>query len=223
MRPRSSAAAATLAARRICREGESWSAAFAAAREETGESPREEDVAREIRAWFALFAPEAHAETLLRKRRAALGVMERAPGLGLVLTGVVLSGAATERSVAELVTRTADEKEAVMGLLSAGLPADPFEGSWLTAFARRAGRGLVTLLTELAGEPVLVRVAPPRTPMPAAAEPDDNQLPAEAAGWTDAAALAALLAEREDLRAAACEKTRPAAECAPIILRRTPD
>lgn len=97
--------AAAFAARLICADLRTWKEAFRAARDFCGASPDEKLVASEIRRWQALFAPDAHAETLLRKRRAALSLMRRVPELGLRLVGVVLSGAATENSLPETVAR----------------------------------------------------------------------------------------------------------------------
>ena len=193
---RTEARAAALAAKLIAGESHTWRSAFETARRETGVRPAEGAVAREIRRWFALFAPEAHARTLLRKRSAALAFMRRAHGLDLRLTGVVLSGCATEDSVVELVVRAQSEKEAAIALLNAGLPAEPFDGSYPTAFARAAAkRGALTasLASEAAGEPLLIRVAAPHAALPAAAQPDDWQHPLEAAGSLDAAGLAALI------------------------------
>lgn len=122
--------------------------------------------------------------------------MRRAHGLDLRLTGVVLSGCATEDSVVELVVRAQSEKEAAIALLNAGLPAEPFDGSYPTAFARAAAkRGALTasLASEAAGEPLLIRVATPHAALPAAAQPDDWQHPLEAAGSLDAAGLSDLI------------------------------
>ncbi|WP_295477613.1 hypothetical protein [uncultured Sutterella sp.] len=188
--------AAAIAAKLIAGESHTWRSAFETARRETGANPPEGAVAREIRRWYALFAPEAHARTLREKRRAALAFMRRARGLDLCLTGVVLSGCATEDSVVELALRAESEKEAAIALLNAGLPADPFDGAYPTAFARAAAkRGALTatLASSSADEPVLIRVVAPHWALPAAARPDEWQHPLEAAGALDAAGLSELL------------------------------
>lgn len=193
---RTEARAAALAAKLIADESQTWRSAFETARRETGANPPEGAVACEIRRWYALFAPEAHARTLLEKRRAALAFMRRARGLDLRLTGVVLSGCATADSVVELILRAESEKEAAIALLNAGLPADPFDGSYPTAFARAAAKRsqlTATLASEWAGEPVLIRVAAPHAALPAAARPDEWQHPLEAAGALDAVGLAELI------------------------------
>lgn len=193
---RSETRAAALAAKLIAGESRTWRSAFDAARRETGVNPPEGAVAREIRRWFALFAPEAHARTLCAKRRAALDFMRRARGLDARLVGVVLSGCATEDSVVELVVRAESEKEAAIALLNAGLAADPFDAAYPTAFARSAAKRaqlLATLASGSMGEPVLVRVVSLHAALPAAARPDQWQQPLEAAGALDAAGVAALL------------------------------
>ena len=188
--------AAAFAARLICADLRTWKEAFRAARDFCGASPDEKLVASEIRRWQALFAPDAHAETLLRKRRAALSLMRRVPELGLRLVGVVLSGAATENSLPETVARGESEKDAAITLLNAGLMAEPFEASYPTAFMRRH-KGAFTLLTEIDGEEILIRVVPFGTTLPAPEKPDEWQREAEALGSAGPEELEALCFGKE--------------------------
>lgn len=188
---RQSQEAAAFAARLICADLSTWKEAFRAAREAYGCAPEEMRVATEIRRWQALFAPEAHAKTLLRKRRAALSLMRRVPELDLKLVGVVLSGAATENSLPETVARGESEKDAAITLLNAGLMAEPFEASYPTAFMRRR-KDALTLLTEMEGEEILIRIVPFGTTLPAPEKPDDWQQEAEALGSAGPAELETL-------------------------------
>ena len=188
--------AAAFAARLICADLRTWKEAFRAAREFCGASPDEKLVASEIRRWQALFAPDAHAEALLRKRRAALSLMRRVPELGLRLVGVVLSGAATENSLPETVARGESEKDAAITLLNAGLMAEPFEASYPTAFMRQH-KGAFTLLTEIDGEEILIRVVPFGTTLPAPEKPDEWQREAEALGSAGPEELEALCLGKE--------------------------
>ncbi|MDO5531843.1 hypothetical protein [Sutterella sp.] len=199
---RAAAEAAALAARLIAAESASWKSAFADARTATGAVPDAEAVAREIRRWFALFSPEAHARVLFEKRRAALELMRRVPELDLRLIGVVLSGEATERSPVELVTRAMGEKEAAITLLSAGLEAESFDTPWPTRFMRLRNSGsggvrrdVITIATSVAGETLLVRVAPPHAPLPADEAPDETQTALESSGSLGAQGVSALLDE----------------------------
>lgn len=187
--------AAALAARLIAAEGMSWSRAFREALAAAGARPDPDRVAGEIRRWFALFAPAEHARTLLEKRRAALFVMRRAPELGLRLVGVVLSGAATENSLPELVVTALEEKEATLALLNAGFDPEPFDEPYPTAYVRRlrGGRVPASSIVLAGGEPVLVRMPPAGTPLPAPGAPDDLQAPWEAAGSAGAETLARAL------------------------------
>lgn len=181
--------AAAFAARLICSDLQNWKDAFRAARENFGRDPDEKRVASEIRRWHALFAREAHVRTLQRKRRAALELMHRVPGLELKLVGVVLSGAATENSLPETVARGESEKDAAIALLNAGLPAEPFEASYPTSFVRKR-RDALTLMTEIADEPVLIRIVPFGTSLPAPEKPDEWQSELEARGSVGEAELA---------------------------------
>lgn len=187
---------AAFAARLICADLRTWKEAFRAAREFCGASPDEKLVASEIRRWQALFAPDAHAEALLRKRRAALSLMRRVPELGLRLVGVVLSGAATENSLPETVARGESEKDAAITLLNAGLMAEPFEASYPTAFMRRH-KETFTLLTEIDGEEILIHVVPFGTTLPAPEKPDEWQREAEALGSAGPEELEALCLGKE--------------------------
>lgn len=184
--------AAAFAARLICSDLQSWKDAFRAARENFGRDPDERLVASEIRRWQALFAPEAHALMLQRKRRAVLELMRRVPELELKLVGVVLSGAATENSLPETVARGESEKDAAIALLNAGLAADPFEISYPTAFVRRR-RDALSIATEIEEEPVLIRIVPFGTTLPAAEMPDEWQTELEARGSVGEAELALIL------------------------------
>ena len=187
---------AAFAARLICADLRTWKEAFRAAREFCGASPDEKLVASEIRRWQARFAPDAHAEALLRKRRAALSLMRCVPELGLRLVGVVLSGAATENSLPETVARGESEKDAAITLLNAGLMAEPFEASYPTAFMRRH-KETFTLLTEIDGEEILIRVVPFGTTLPAPEKPDEWQREAEALGSAGPEELEALCLGKE--------------------------
>ena len=184
--------AAALAAKLIAEEGRTWARAFRDAEAALGAKPDPDLTASEIRRWFALFSPTEHQATLDSKRRAAFTVMERVPELGLKLVGVVLSGAATEASPAELVAVGAGEKEAFLAFLNAGLSPEPLERPYPTAFARRVKK-LDTFVLDLGGEPVLVRIAPERTLLPGPAEPDEWQAEWEAAGALGKEALAQAL------------------------------
>ena len=65
-----------------------------------------------------------------------------------------------------------------------------------TAFARRVGeKCLDSLLLDVRGEPVLVRIVPEHTPLPALTRPDEFQAEWEAAGSISSDALAQVLSD----------------------------
>ena len=160
--------AAAVAAKLIAAEGRTWARAFRDAQRSVGIRPDPNLTASEIRRWFALFAPHEHQALLAAKRHAALHVMRSVPELNCRLIGVVLSGAAVETSPAELVAIGTGEKEAFLALLNAGFLPEPLDAPYPTAFARRVGeKCLDSLLLDVRGEPVLVRIVPEHTPHPA--------------------------------------------------------
>lgn len=208
---RTDQAAADFAARLIIEEEITWSAAAADAFDRFGVRPEGAQVAQALRRRFALFSPQAHAETLHGKRQAALFVMTRASdfaGLSLSLIGHVLEGSATEQSAVELVAtslasgQSLDDKTVSLALLAAGFEPTVLDAPYPTAFerqalaGRRAGRTadrLVTLLVYAGDEPVLIRVPLRPMPLPKPVPPDPYQSEQEAAGSADSHALQALL------------------------------
>lgn len=188
--------AAAVAAKLIAAEGRTWARAFRDAQRSVGIRPDPNLTASEIRRWFALFAPHEHQALLAAKRHAALHVMRSVPELNCRLIGVVLSGAAVETSPAELVTIGTGEKEAFLALLNAGFLPEPLDAPYPTAFARRVGeKCLDSLLLDVRGEPVLVRIVPEHTPLPALTRPDEFQAEWEAAGALPSDALAQVLSD----------------------------
>ena len=175
-------AAATFAARLVCREHYSREEASRAAQEETGQWPERALLEREIRRWLKLFDPH-YALRLMQQRRAALFLMQVAPALDLRLVGPVLSGAATEDDPAELVTRHGDVKEALLTFLNAGFDPEALEKE--TAFVIRVKE-----------EPVIVHVLRPNAPFPVRSfgELDSDQAPLERAKSVDARDLMRLIA-----------------------------
>ena len=182
--------AAAAAAAMIAGGRERWSKALAQAEASFGVRPSEALVASEIRRWCALFMPEEHRAMLRRKREAALSVMQALAEWEPVLTGHVLSGAATADTAVTVAVRTDDEKGVELSLLSLGVEFDVLDASG------EGRRSSVSLLSECRGENVVITVAssypPGRT-----TEPDAWQHPLEARARIDAAALERLL---EDAR-----------------------
>lgn len=181
---RSAACAATL----IAGERMRWAKAMTAAEAQTGIRPSEALVAREIRRWCAVFDDEHHRAVLLRKRRAALSVMTALDEWHPVLTGHVLSGAATEDTAVEIAVRTDNEKEVELSLLRLHVNYEILDAD------TKDRRGTVRLLTECRAEPIILIVGPCPALMKAA-DPDEWQHPLEARGRADKTDLHKLLEE----------------------------
>ena len=119
----------------IVDSGLSWPAARARAVEECGgprslpgnSLPASDEIETAVRAHYALFAPEAHAQTLLTKRKLALAVLEHLQGFDAYLTGAVLNGAATEDSPICLEVFTDDVKAFEAALIDHGIDFEPVE------------------------------------------------------------------------------------------------
>ena len=63
-------------------------------------------------------------------------------------------------------------KRSLSALLNAGFLPEPLDAPYPTAFARRVGeKCLDSLLLDVRGEPVLVRIVPEHTPLPALTRP----------------------------------------------------
>lgn len=152
-----------------------------------GVTPDTSLVDSEIRRWFALFSPEAHAEDLARKRRAALFAMKALADWHPVLIGPVLSGAATTSDIPEILLR-GNEKEVELFLLSREIDFD------VLSSAMSARHNTVTLLTGALQTDIVITVSD-RPKYPRATTPDSYQSPLEAAGKAEISALEALLLE----------------------------
>lgn len=181
---RSAACAAAL----IAGERMRWTKAMTAAEAQTGIRPAEALVAREIRRWCAVFDDEHHRAVLTRKRRAALSVMTALDEWHPVLTGHVLSGAATEDTAVEIAVRTDNEKEVELSLLRLHVDYEILDAD------TKDRRGTVRLLTECRAEPIILIVGPCPALMKAA-DPDEWQHPLEARGRADKTDLHKLLEE----------------------------
>lgn len=188
--PRSAAAeAAAAAAALIARDRLRWSDAKRAVLEDAGIAPDDALIASEIRRWCALFEPRRHAQVLAVKRRAALALMEALAGFRPMLTGHVLSGAATADTAVTVWIGASSEKDVEIALLGLGLDYDVLgsEGS---------GRASsVSYLLEARGESAVLTVSerPPRGTEPR--RPDAWQRPEEARGRLGIKGLRALLRE----------------------------
>lgn len=88
-----------------------------------------------MRAHYALFAPEAHAQTLLTKRKLALAVLEHLQGFDAYLTGAVLNGATTEDSPICLEVFTDDVKSLLAVLMDEGFDLEALDPQ-ASAFGR---------------------------------------------------------------------------------------
>ena len=120
----------------IVDSGLSWPAARARAVEECGNSlPASDEIETAVRAHYALFAPEAHAQTLLTKRKLALAVLEHLQGFDAYLTGAVLNGAATEDSPICLEVFTDDVKSLLAVLMDEGFDLEALDPQ-ASAFGR---------------------------------------------------------------------------------------
>jgi hypothetical protein len=186
--PRTAASeAAAAAAALIARDRLRWSDAKRAVLESTGILPDDALVASEIRRWCALFEPQRHAQLLAVKRRAALALMEALPSFRPMLTGHVLSGAATADTAVTVWIGAPSEKDVEIALLNLGLEYDVLgsEGSGRSAS--------VSYLLEVRGENAVLTVSerPPRGTEPR--EPDAWQRPEEARGRLGIEGLRALL------------------------------
>ena len=80
-------------------------------------------------------APEAHAQTLLTKRKLALAVLEHLQGFDAYLTGAVLNGAATEDSPICLEVFTDDVKSLLAVLMDEGFDLEALDPQ-ASAFGR---------------------------------------------------------------------------------------
>ena len=127
----------------IVDSGLSWPAARARAVEECGgprslpgnSLPASDEIETAVRAHYALFAPEAHAQTLLTKRKLALAVLEHLQGFDAYLTGAVLNGAATEDSPICLEVFTDDVKSLLAVLMDEGFDLEALDPQ-ASAFGR---------------------------------------------------------------------------------------
>ena len=121
----------------------SWPAARARAVEECGgprslpgnSLPASDEIETAVRAHYALFAPEAHAQTLLTKRKLALAVLEHLQGFDAYLSGAVLNGAATEDSPICLEVFTDDVKSLLAVLMDEGFDLEALDPQ-ASAFGR---------------------------------------------------------------------------------------
>lgn len=127
----------------IVDSGMSWSAARSRAIEECGGPrslpgnalPASDEIETAVRAHFALFDPEGHAQTLFCKRKLALSVLESLRGFEAYLTGSVLNGAATEDSPICLEVFTDDVKSLLAVLMDEGYELEALDPQ-ASAFAR---------------------------------------------------------------------------------------
>ncbi len=129
-------ALAQAVASRIVEDGRSWAAAKNGVLEEarreygslpSGTVPTSAQVETAVRAHYALFSPEEHAETLARKRRLALEVLGLFNGIDCYLTGAVLNGAAGTESPVMIEVVHDDIKEVLVRLLDAGLETEALD------------------------------------------------------------------------------------------------
>ena len=97
--------------------------------------PASDEIETAVRAHYALFAPEAHAQTLLTKRKLALAVLEHLQGFDAYLTGAVLNGAATEDSPICLEVFTDDVKSLLAVLMDEGFDLEALDPQ-ASAFGR---------------------------------------------------------------------------------------
>ncbi len=87
--------------------------------------PSASEIESAVRETWAVFAPEAHAALLRRRREAALVLMTDVfAGFDVTLTGAVLNGAATPESNIRLELFTDDVKEAEVALMDRGIDFD---------------------------------------------------------------------------------------------------
>lgn len=98
-------------------------------------APASDEIETAVRAHYALFAPEAHAQTLLTKRKLALAVLEHLQGFDAYLTGAVLNGAATEDSPICLEVFTDDVKSLLAVLMDEGFDLEALDPQ-ASAFGR---------------------------------------------------------------------------------------
>ena len=189
--------AAAVAAKLIAAEGRTWARAFRDAQRSVGIRPDPNLTASEIRRWFALFAPHEHQALLAAKRHAALHVMRSVPELNCRLIGVVLRPARLSRLPRQNLSPSARvKKKPFLRCSMPGFLPEPLDAPYPTAFARRVGeKCLDSLLLDVRGEPVLVRIVPEHTPLPALTRPDEFQAEWEAAGALPSDALAQVLSD----------------------------
>ena len=178
--------AAAAAAALIAGSRERWSKALAAVEASFGIRPDEGLVASEIRRWCELFDPKAHRALLRRKRLAAAAVMEALADWNPVLTGHVLSGAATADTAVTIAVRTDDEKGVELTLLSLGVDFDVLDA------AGEGRQASVSLLTECRKENVIISIAS-SFPSGKTLPPDEWQHPLEARSRIALPALRELL------------------------------
>lgn len=90
-----------------------------------GAVPTSSEIESAVRAHFALYDPERHAEVLAAKRRLALETMHFFSDFRVYLTGAVLNGAANNESNICLEIFCDDVKAVETALLDAGIEFEP--------------------------------------------------------------------------------------------------
>lgn len=90
-----------------------------------GAFPDSAEIESAVRETWAVFAPEAHAALLKKRRLAALSLMKNLfSGFDVSLAGAVLNGAATPESNIRLELFTDDVKSAEVALMDRGIDFD---------------------------------------------------------------------------------------------------
>jgi len=145
--------------------------------------PSSDLLEEELRRWFALFQPVAHADRLRQKREAALILMQKLRDWHPFLIGPVLSGAALDDEP-PIIRLTGNPKAFELFLLARGQRYQPVDQQYNDA--------AVTFLTAVDNTEILMQVSE-RAQYPRSTRPDPYQTPTEAQGKTDIAGLARLL------------------------------
>lgn len=189
----------------IVDSGMSWSAARSRAIEGCGGPrslpgnalPASDEIETAVRAHFALFDPEGHAQTLFCKRKLALSVLESLRGFEAYLTGSVLNGAATEDSPICLEVFTDDVKSLLAVLMDEGYELEALDPQ-ASAFARANESMGFVIPWQGAMEAIRIDVLEPHLSRsnPARGEKDEYQADWEAEGRISAENLQKVLQNR---------------------------
>lgn len=156
--------------------------------------PSSDEIETAVRAHYALFAPEEHAETLASKRRLALHVLDLLKLFDAYLVGAVLNGAATEDSPVCIEVFTDDVKAVLAVLMDAQLDVEALD-PLSSAFSRAVESSGFVIPWENTWQAIRIDVLAPHSSRsnPARREPDAYQASWEAQGRISAENLRKVL------------------------------